>query len=108
MTATKKELMNTETREISAMLFQEVEKLNNKKNKDRLLIACAIIGAIATILAGVWFVFDLRFEPVERRLDYIEKKIEVMDTRIKSDDELKFLVYMMIKDNENEKKGKLK
>ena len=105
---TNPEILDTTTRELSAKLFQEVEKLNNKKTKDRILIACAIIGAIASILVGVWVVLDLRFEPVEKRLDYIEKKIEVMDQRIKSEDEIKFLVYMMIKDIETARKENLK
>jgi len=87
-----KTLYSTETGEFRQFLVDRVELLHTKRANDRITLYCVIIGAIGVNLTGVWFVLNLKLQPLEKKVERIEMRLDVMETKIKRDDELCFMI----------------
>jgi len=87
-----KSVFSTETGEFRQFLVDRVELLHQKRTNDRITLYCVIIGAIGVILTGVWFVLNLKLQPLEKKVERIEMRLDVMETKIKRDDELCFMM----------------
>jgi len=93
-----KDMLITDTVEFRKSLLECVEHIVNKRKSDRMAQIYLIIGAIGTILAGSYIIFQLKFAPVEKQLEKVEMKLDIVEAKVKDKEELAFMIRTLARD----------